>query len=71
MPLQAGDIVYLEAKKNESARHLDKHVVEEGETMRGLAQRYAVKMKKLYQYNKMTPGSGLEPGAILKLQKTR
>lgn len=70
-PLQAGDIVYLEAKKKESARHLDKHVVEEGETMRGLAQRYAVKMKKLYQYNNMTPGSEPEAGTILNLRKTR
>lgn len=71
VPLQAGDIVYLEAKKNESARHLDKHVVEEGETMRGLAQRYAVKMKKLYQYNAMRPGTEPEPGTILNLRKPR
>ena len=71
VPLQAGDIVYLEAKKNESARHLDKHVVEEGETMRGLAQRYAVKLKKIYQYNHMAPGSEAEPGTILNLRKTR
>ena len=70
-PLHAGEIVYLEAKKKESARHLDKHVVEEGETMRGLAQRYAVKMQKLYQYNDMAPGSEPEPGAILNLRKPR
>ena len=70
-PLQAGDIVYLAAKKKESARHLDKHVVEEGETMRGLAQRYAVKIKKLYQYNAMKPGTEPEPGAILNLRKPR
>lgn len=70
-PLHAGEIVYLAAKKKESARHLDKHVVEEGETMRGLAQRYAVKMKKLYQYNAMRPGTEPEPGTILNLRKPR
>ena len=68
-PLHAGEIVYVEAKKNESAKGLDKHVVEEGETMRDLAQRYAVKMKKLYQYNAMTPSTEPEPGAILNLRK--
>lgn len=69
--LQAGETVYLEPKKKESAPHLDKHVVEEGETMRGLAQRYAVKMKKLYQYNAMRPGTEPEPGTILNLRKPR
>jgi len=69
--LQPGEVVYVEAKKRESARNLDKHVVEEGETMRGLAQRYAVKMKKLYQYNAMRPGTEPEPGTILNLRKPR
>ena len=70
-PLRAGETVFLEAKKNESAPHLDKHVVEEGETMRDLAQRYAVKMKKLYSYNAMRPGTEPEPGTILNLRKPR
>ena len=69
--LQPGEVVYVEDKKRESARNLDKHVVEEGETMRDLAQRYAVKMKKLYQYNAMRPGTEPEPGTILNLRKPR
>jgi len=69
--LQAGERVYVEAKKRESARNLEKHVVEEGETMRELAQRYAVKMKKLYQYNAMRPGTEPEAGSILNLRKPR
>ena len=70
-PLSEGEIVYLEPKKNESARNLDKHVVEEGETMRELSQRYAVKMSKLYKYNAMRPGTEPEPGSILNLRKAR
>jgi len=70
-PLRAGETVYLEAKKNESARHLDKHVVEEGETLRGLAQRYAVKLKKICQYNHLMPDDIPEPGTILNLRKPR
>ena len=69
VPLYEGEVVYLEAKKRESARNLDKHVVEEGETMRDLAQRYAVKMKKLYQYNHLRTGTQPEPGTILLLRK--
>ena len=69
--LHPGEVVYVEAKKRESAKNLDKHVVEEGETMRALAQRYAVKMKKLYQYNAMRPGTEPEPGTILNLRKPR
>ena len=70
-PLQTGETVYLEPKKKESAPYLDKHVVEEGETLHGLSQRYAVKMKKLYQYNAMKPGTEPEPGTILNLRKPR
>ena len=70
-PLQEGEVVYLEPKKSGSAPNLDKHVVEEGETMYQLAQRYAVKMKKLYQYNNLRPGTQPEPGTILLLRKPR
>jgi len=67
--LTEGEVVYLEAKKRESDRNLEKHVVEEGETMRSLAQRYAVKMKMLYKYNNLRPGAEPEPGTILLLHK--
>ena len=69
--LQEGEIVYLEAKKRESAPNLEKHVVEEGETLRQLAQRYGVKMKMLCQYNNLRPGDPLEPGSILLLRNPR
>ena len=70
-PLSEGEVVYLEAKKNESARNLDKHVVEEGETLRDLSQRYAVKLAKLYKYNHLSKGTEPEPGTILLLRKPR
>ena len=70
-PIHAGERVYINAKKNESAPHLDKHVVEAGETLRDLSQRYAVKLKKLYRYNAMDPGTEPEPGTILNLRKPR
>lgn len=69
--LHAGTRVYLERKKRESARHLDKHVVEEGETMYDISQRYAVQLKYLYKYNNMKPGSEPEAGTILLLRNPK
>ena len=68
--LQDGEVVYVEAKKKQAARYLDKHVVEEGETMHELSQQYAVKLKSLYKYNPDIPkGSEPAPGNIINLRK--
>lgn len=66
-----GDKVYIEAKRHESARHLDKHVVQQGETMRSISQRYAVKLKYLYKYNNLDRGSEPEPGSLVILRKEK
>ena len=66
--IEAGTRIYLEKKKKESARHLDKHVFEEGETMYGIAQRYAVQLKCLYKYNNIKEGSEPQPGDIILLR---
>lgn len=68
-PIPAGTRIYIEKKKKGSARHLDKHVVEEGDTMYDLSQRYAVAVKYLYKYNNLKAGQEPEPGSILKLRK--
>lgn len=68
-PIHEGQLVYVEAKKRESARGLEKHVVEEGETLYGLSQRYAVKLKSLCKYNGLTPASRLQPGSIINLRR--
>lgn len=70
-PLSPGTRVYLERKKHESARHLDKHYVEKGETMYSLSQRYAVRLKDLYKHNNMKPGSEPAPGTIINLRKPK
>lgn len=68
-PIAAGTIVYLERKHKQSPRYLDKHVVEEGETMYALSQRYAVRLKYLYKYNGMQPGEEPQAGSIINLRK--
>ena len=68
--LQDGEIVYIEAKKRQADKYLDKQVVEEGETMHELSQEYAVKLKYLYKYNPgLRKGSEPAPGSIINLRK--
>lgn len=68
--LQDGETIYIEAKKKQADKYLDKHVVEEGETMHEISQQYAVKLKYLYKYNPgIAPGSEPEPGSIINLRK--
>ena len=69
--IPAGSIVYLQAKRNQSTKDLAKHVVEEGETMKSLSQRFAVKQKNLYRFNNMKPGMEPEPGTIINLRKVK
>ena len=68
--LQDGEIVYVEAKKKQAGNYLDKHVVEEGETMHEISQQYAVRLKNLYKYNPgLASGREPEPGSIINLRK--
>lgn len=64
-----GTEVYLRPKKGQAVKGLDKHVVEEGETMRSIAQRYGVRLKNLYKINEMADDSIIREGDIIKLRK--
>ncbi len=54
--LEEGDVIYIMLKKSKTVSKLPMHIAEEGETMRSIAQRYAVQLKHLYRYNKMKAG---------------
>lgn len=69
--IAAGTIVYLQAKRNQSTRDMAKHVVQEGETMMQISQRFAVKLKNLYKFNGLKRGSEPEPGSIINLCKVK
>ena len=50
--LHAGDIVYLEMKKKQTVRGLDKYIVgEEGESFHTICQRFAVREKSIRKLN--------------------
>ena len=68
-PLQEGDYVYLERKRNKAKS--DYHIVEKGETMQSISQQYGIKLKKLYRRNKIDPSQEPEVGEKLYLNKRR
>lgn len=68
-PLRPGTVVYLQKKKNCAVKGLDKHVLESGETMWDIAQRYAVRLDKLYKLNGWYEGFRPKEGDCIKLRK--
>jgi LysM repeat protein len=62
----AGQLLYLQPKRDKAAAGNEFHVVAEGETMYGLAQKYGIKLRSLYSMN--TLNEGTEPSAGTKLR---
>lgn len=69
MPLRPGTEVYLKPKKKQAVKGLEKHVVEDGETMQSISQRYGVRLKNLYKMNDMAEYDVPREGDIIKLRK--
>ena len=66
---QPGEPVYLQPKKNKAAKGVYKHIVDEGETLRGISQRYGVKISKLKKMNKLNDGYVLRDSDVIILRK--
>ena len=69
MPLKPGTEVYLKPKKKQAVKGLEKHVVDDGETMQSISQRYGVRLKNLYKMNDMAEYDVPREGDIIKLRK--
>ena len=67
--LKAGDIVYLQPKRNRT--HQEYHIVKNGEDMHTISQIYCIKLKKLYENNLMTYGSQPKEGEKLYLRRKK
>ena len=64
--LNSGDFIYIE-KKNAKAR-IKFHIVQRGETLREICQKYAVRVKKVKKLNGMQNDRDLPEGGRLKLR---
>ena len=67
-PLEKGDIVYLEKKKKKADKPYEQHVVQVGESMHGIAQKYGIQIKSLYKMNKKSTDYIPMEGDVLKLR---
>ena len=69
-PLYPGTVVYLQKKKRQAAKGLEKHIVETSdETLTEIAQRYAVRLSSLCRLNNLTEGHVLKEVEVIKLRK--
>jgi LysM repeat protein len=69
--LEPGQLLYLQPKRNRAARGNDYHLVEPGETMYDISQKYGVKLKKLYKKNLMEEGTQPTAGQKIWLRKKK
>lgn len=69
--LPPGTLVYVQKKRNEAAKGLEKHVLEPGDDFRALSQRYGIRLSKLYQMNGISADYIPREGDIIRLRKGR
>ena len=67
-PLNDGDIVYFEKKKARADIPYTEHVVQIGESMHSISQKYGIQMRNLYRLNKKSYSYVPEEGDLLKLR---
>lgn len=67
--LKTGMVIYLKSKRNQASEGIEKHVVEEGETLWGISQRYAVKLSKIYVMNGFSKDYVPCEGDVIRLRK--
>ena len=68
--LLPGTVVYLQSKKNQTRKGLDKYIVErDGESLRDICQRFGVKQKSIQKLNGFAPSHSLREGDTILLRK--
>ena len=65
----AGDIIYLEKKNSKAAKKYKFHTTKEGESLYLIAQKYGIRLKKLYKMNPQYENySKLKVGDVIRLR---
>jgi LysM repeat protein len=67
-PLNEGDIVYFQKKKSKADKPYYQHVIQVGESMHGISQKYGIRLRNLYRLNKKNYDYVPEEGDVLKLR---
>ena len=66
-----GQILYLQPKRDKAEVGKERHTSVAGDTMHSISQKYGVKLKKLYEYNRMAEGEEPVSGQIVWLRQVR
>ncbi len=68
--LQEGDIIYLKKKRRKAPKEFKNHphIVRAGESMYSIAQKYGIRLERLYKMNDLGPEYQIYPGARLKVR---
>lgn len=66
--IKAGDIIYLEKKNNKTGKGHPTHIVQQGESLHSISQKYGVRMEKLCKRNAQAVENGIKVGDIIKLR---
>lgn len=68
---QPGQILYLQPKRDKAEPGKEYYIVTDGDTMYNISQKYGIKLKKLYEMNRMPEGTEPEPGKKIWLRSSR
>lgn len=66
--LSPGQILYLQPKRDKAEPGKEQHKVVNGDTMYLISQKYGIKLKTLYELNRMDPGTEPSSGSIIWLR---
>ena len=68
--LEEGEVVWLEKKRSKAPKEYKNrpHLVQAGESMYSIAQKYGIRLKKLYKMNGLTPDYQLRVGDRLRVR---
>jgi len=70
-PLEAGQIIFLQPKRNRAEAGSDFHIVAEGETLYEISQQYGIKLDKLRAKNHLKNNAKPQVGSKLWLRKEK
>ena len=68
--LHKGDVIYLKKKRKKAPKQYKKrpHIVQPGESMYSIAQKYGIRLASLYKMNHLTADYQIRPGAKFKVR---
>jgi LysM repeat protein len=70
-PLDSGQVLYIQPKRNQASVEFRTHTVKEGETMYKISQMYGIKLDALYKKNLIPNGTQPAAGDVLLLRKKK